>query len=62
MKIVNEAFFKLGDTFKKSLLNVPARVTAEVRAAQNEVTAQSIITKEITQILNQFFGLLPDFK
>jgi len=51
---VDTALFKLGSELKKALFNIPARITADVRAAANDVYAQSIITVELTQILNEF--------
>ena len=52
--VVDRALFILGSELKKALFNVPARITADVRAAANDVYAQSIITVELTQILNEF--------
>ncbi len=52
--VVDRALFILGSELKKALFNIPARVTADVRAAANDVYAQQIITVELTQILNEF--------
>lgn len=52
-EVERELFF-IGTELKKSLFNIPARVTADVRAANNDVEAQSIITVELTQVLNEF--------
>lgn len=52
--VVDSELFAFGTELKKSLLNIPARVTADVRAASNDVEAQMIITVEITNILNDF--------
>lgn len=54
---VERNLFAIGVELKKKLLNVPARVTSEVRGAATEVEAQSILTVEITQILNEFSNL-----
>jgi len=51
---IDKALFAIGSELKKALFNVPARITADVRAAANDVYAQSIITVELTQILNDF--------
>ncbi len=52
--VIEKALFMIGSELKKALFNVPARITADVRAAANDVYAQSIITVELTQILNEF--------
>ena len=52
--VVEKSLFALGSELKKALFNIPARITADVRAATNDVHAQSIITVELTQILNEF--------
>jgi hypothetical protein len=51
---IEKVLFSIGSELKKSLFNIPARITADVRAADNDVLAQSIITIELTQILNEF--------
>jgi uncharacterized sporulation protein YeaH/YhbH (DUF444 family) len=56
-EIVEKALFGLGVEFKKSLLNMPARITSDVRSASNDVEAQTIITTEIINILTQFSNL-----
>lgn len=54
---VEKNLFAIGVELKKKLLNIPARVTSEVRGAATEVEAQSILTVELTQILNEFSNL-----
>ena len=56
-EIVEKALFGLGVELKKALLNVPARITSDVRSAGNDVEAQTIITTELINILNQFSNL-----
>lgn len=52
--VVDKALFAIGSELKKALFNIPARVTADVRAAANEVQAQMIFTVELTAILTAF--------
>jgi galactitol-specific phosphotransferase system IIB component len=54
---VEKSMFAFADEFKKALMNIPARVTAEVRSAASEVEAQTVITIELIEILNQFSNL-----
>jgi len=39
-------------------LNIPARITSELRGAGTEVEAQRILTVEITEVLNEFAALV----
>jgi hypothetical protein len=54
---VDKALFVLGSELRKALLNIPARIIADIRSAANDVEAQSIMVVEITNTLNQFANL-----
>lgn len=51
---VEKALYSFGVEFKKALLNIPARITALIRSAANDVEAQNILINEITDTLNHF--------
>lgn len=55
--IVDKAFFAMGDSLKKALYQIPARISAEIRSANNDVEIQNILTVEITQVLNEYANL-----
>lgn len=55
---VEKSLFDAGTEIKKKLLNIPSRITSELRAAGTEVEAQKILTVEITEVLNEFAALV----
>lgn len=55
---VEKSLFDAGTEIKKKLLNIPARITSELRGAGTEVEAQKILTIEITEVLNEFAALV----
>lgn len=54
---VDKVLFKMGDTLKKAFLNIPARVIADLRAAENEIEASNLLTTEIQAVLSTVSNL-----
>ncbi len=54
---VDKSLYKLGDTIKKSFLNIPARVVADIRAANTDVEATNILTMEIQAVLSSIANM-----
>jgi hypothetical protein len=58
---VDKALFAAGNELKKALFNIPQRIVRDIMAAPNEVEAINIFNTELTQALNSFINLKPDF-
>jgi hypothetical protein len=52
---VEKSLFAIGDTLKKSLLNIPARCIDDIMAAPNKIDASTILIMEIQSVLNRFY-------
>ena len=52
--VVEKTLFAFGSELKKSLLNIPSRISADIMASTSVVEIQTIITVELTNILNEF--------
>jgi hypothetical protein len=58
---VDKALYAAGNELKKALFNMPQRIVRDIMAAPNEVEAINIFNTELTQALNSFINLKPDF-
>jgi hypothetical protein len=58
---VDKALYAAGNELKKALFNIPQRIVRDIMAAPNEVEAINIFNTELTQALNSFINLKPDF-
>jgi hypothetical protein len=54
---VNKALFAVGDQIKKELLNLPNRITEDIRTADTKVEAINIFNMELNQVLTQISAL-----
>lgn len=54
---VNKALYAIGDQLKKELLNLPNRITEDIRTANNKVEAMNIFTIELNQVLTQIASI-----
>ncbi len=54
---VNKALRAAGDQLKKELLNLPNRITEDIRTASNKVEAINIFTIELNQVLQNIASL-----
>jgi len=54
---VEKSLFNIGTEIKKRLLNIPARITSQMRGAETQVEAEKLLTIELTEVLNEFAAL-----
>lgn len=54
---VNKALYAIGDQLKKAILNLPNRITGDIRNAANETEARTLFDIELNQLLTNISAL-----
>jgi hypothetical protein len=54
---INKALYAVGDQLKKELLNLPNRITEDIRSAPTKVEAMNIFNLELNQVLTAISNL-----